>query len=212
MGITIFASGKIESTGDIPGLINDLKRVAGEHNWGYHVIDDDFDTLPHAVLARRDSGDQATVIKGSLGLKGIVLNFGPGAEPLAILFDRSGVLTDMLQQVSWIHNNRQGERFTMCKTQFADIDSHIRVIEVLDGLKKKYIPDLVVSDEGDFWESRDRRILAEKRIVLGHCLRHTERVIAGIEISGDDIRDPETIAFRIENALLKADEESRSQQ
>jgi hypothetical protein len=43
MGITIFASGKIESADDIPRLIDDLKRVAGEHNWGYRVIDDDFD-------------------------------------------------------------------------------------------------------------------------------------------------------------------------
>lgn len=211
MSITIFAWGKIESTGDIPHFIDDLKRVAGEHNWGYHVIDDDFETHPHAVLTRRDSGDQAAVIEGSLGLKGIVMNVGPGAEPLAILFDRSGVLTDMLQQVSWIHSNGQDERFTMCKTQFADIDSHIRVIEVLDGLKQQYIPDLVVNDEGDYWESRDMRILAEKRIFLAHCLRHTEKVIAGIEISGDDVRDPETIASRIEDALLKADEEDRLQ-
>lgn len=67
MGITIFASGKIESTGDIPRLIDDLKRVAGEHNWGYHVIDDDFAAHPDAVLTRRDSGDQAAVIEGSLG-------------------------------------------------------------------------------------------------------------------------------------------------
>jgi hypothetical protein len=207
MSITIFASGKIEGIDDIPRVIDDLKRVAGERHWEYHVIDDDFETLPDAVLTRRDSGDRAAVIEGSLGLKGIVLNVGPGAEPLAILFDRSGVLTDMLQQLSWIENNGQGERFTMCKTQFAGIDAHIRVIEVLDGLKQSYIPSLVVNDEGEYWESRDRRILAEKRIFLGKCLRHAEKVIAGIEILGDDVRDSETIASRIEEALLKAGEE-----
>jgi len=210
MSITIFASGKIDRTDDIPRLIDDLKQVAGEHNWGYHVVDDNFDTQPNAALTRSDAGDHAAVIEGTLGLKGIVLNVGPGAEPLAILFDRSGVLTDMLQQVSWIHSNRQGERFTMCKTQFAGVDSHIRVIEVLDGLKKSYIPGLIVNDEGDYWESRDRRILAEKRIFLGQWLRHTEKVISGIDISGgDDVRDPETIAIHIEEALLKADEEDR---
>jgi len=212
MGITIFASGKIESIDDIPRLIDDLKRVAGEHSWGYHVIDDDFETQPDAELTHRDSGGRtAAVIKGSLGLKGIILNVGPGAEPLSILFDRSGVLTDMLQQLSWIENNGQGERFTMCKTQFAGIDSHIRVIEVLDSLKQSYIPGLVVNDEGDYWESRDKRILAEKRIFLGQCLRHTEKVISGIELSGDEVRDPETIASRIEESLLKEDEEGRIQ-
>jgi len=212
MSITIFASGNIERTDDIPRLIDDLKRVAGEQNWRYHVIDDDFDTHPNAVLTPPNSGDQAAVIEGSLGLKGIVMNVGPGAEPFAILFDRSGVLTDMLQQISWIQSNGQDERFTMCKTQFAGIDSHIRVIEVLDSLKQSYIPNLVVNDEGDYWDSRDRRILAEKRIFLGKCLRHTEKVISGIELSGDVVRDPETIASRIEEALLKADEEDRLEQ
>lgn len=67
MGITIFASGKIESTSDLPRLIDDLKRVAGEHNWGYHVIDDDFDTHPDAVLTRREGDAPAAVIEGSLG-------------------------------------------------------------------------------------------------------------------------------------------------
>ena len=142
MSITIFASGKIECIDDILRLIDDLKRVAAEHNWGYHVIDDDFDTHPHAVLTRRDGDDKAAVIEGSLGLKGIVLNIDPGAEPLAILFDRTGVLTDMLQQISWIQNNGQGERFSMCKTQFGSIDSHIRVIDVLDSLNQSYIPGL----------------------------------------------------------------------
>ncbi len=211
MSITIFASGKIEYIDDIPCVIDDLKRVAGKHHWGCRVIDDGFDAQPDAALTRRDGDEKAAVIKGSLGLKGIILNIGEGAEPLVILFDRSGVLTDMLQQVSWIHSNRHGERFTICKTQFAGIDSHIRAIEVLDGLKRSYIPNLVVNDEGDYWKSRDERILAEKRIFLGQCLRHAEKVISGIEISDEDVRDPETIANRIEEALLKADEGDRLQ-
>jgi len=212
MSITIFASGNIECIGNIQCLIDDLKQVAGEHGWSYHVIDDDFDTPPNAELTSPNSVVPAAVIEGLLGLKGIVLNVGPGAEPLALLFDLSGTLTDMLQQISWIHSNGQGGRFTMCKTQFAGIDSHIRVIEVLDSLKQSYIPNLVVNDEGDYWESRDRRILAEKRIFLGKGLRHTEKAISGIEISGDVVRDPETIASRIEEALLKADEEDRLEQ
>jgi len=208
MSITIFASGNIEHSTDIPRLINDLKQVAMEHSWGYHIIDDDFDAQPDAQLTHRDSGDRAAVIEGSLGLKGIILHVGTGAEPLSILFDRDGVLTDMLQQLVWI-NNQQGERFTICKTQFAGIDSHLRIIEVLDSLKQSYIPSLVVNDEGGYWESRDRRILAEKRIFLGQCLRRAEKVIAGIEISGKGVRNPDTIASCIEEALLKADEKNR---
>jgi len=140
-----------------------------------------------------------------LGLKGIIVNSDPGTEPLSILFDRSGSLTGIIEQLSWIHSKGQSVRFTACKTQFGGIDTHIRIIELLAGLKEKYITDLIVDDEGAYWETRDRRILAEKRIVLGHCLRTVERVINNIEFSAELVRDPETLAARIEQALLKAD-------
>jgi hypothetical protein len=209
MGITIYARGRIERIGDITHLMDDLKSVAEERNWKYHIIDDDFEVRPNAVLARRDSGAPATEIKGSLGLKGIVLNVESGVEPLSIFFDRSGVLTDMLQQIAWLQSKGRDRRFSMCKTQFGSIDSHIQIIEILDLVKKKYMPDLVVNEEGAYWESRDRRILAEKRIAFDQYLRHTEKVINSIELSGDDVHDPDAVARRIEEALLKADEEDR---
>jgi hypothetical protein len=209
MGITIYARGRLDLIGDIPCLIDDLKSVAGDHNWTYHIIDDDFETQPNAVIARRDPGPPVVKIEGSLGLKGLVLNVGSGSEPLSILFDRSGVLTDMLQQLSWLQSNGGYERFSLCKTQFGSIDAHIEIIGILDLVKKKYISDLAVTDEGAYWESRDRRILADKRVALGHYLRHTEKVIGSIERSEDDARDPDAVARRIEEALLKADEEGR---
>ncbi len=209
MGITIFAQGKISRIEDIPRLIDDLKAVAEEHKWKYHIIDDDFEIQPNATLTPRDPGVRGAAIEGTLGLKGIVLNVASGAEPLSILFDRSGVLTDMFQQISWIETNGRNERFSACKTQSGSIDSHINIVEILDLVKRKYIADLTIHDEGAYWETRDRRILAEKRILLGHYLRHAEKVISSIEPTGNDDQDPEALARRIEEALLKADEEGR---
>ncbi len=206
MGITIFTRGRINRIKDIPRLIDDLREIAEEHKWKYHIIDDNFDIQPNAVLT---PGVRGAAIEGTLGLKGIVLNIEPGAEPLSILLDRSGELTDMFQQISWIETNGGNERFSACKTQFGSIDSHIQIVEILDLVKKKYVTDLVVNDEGAYWETRDRRILAEKRILLGHYLRHTEKVISSIELSGNDAKDPDAIARRIEEALLKADEEGQ---
>jgi len=209
MGITIFAQGIIDRIEDIPRLIDDLREIAEARKWKYHIIDDNFEVRPNATLTPRDSGASSVAIEGSLGLKGIILNVESGSEPLSILFDRSGVLTDMFQQISWIETNGSNERSSMCKTQFGSIDSHIQIIEILDLIKKKYMTDLTVNDEGAYWETRDRRILAEKRIALGHYLRHTEKVISSIELSGDEVQDPDALARRIEEALLKADEEGR---
>jgi hypothetical protein len=69
-----------------------------------------------------------------------------------------------------------------------------------------------VDDEGAFWETRDRRTLAEKRVVLGHFMRHTEKIIKGVDLSGLDAHDSETLASRIEEAILKAEKEGGLQQ
>ena len=206
MGITIYARGRIDSLGDIPRLIGEVKGIAEENGWECTIIDDDFSVRPNAVITRPDSGEPAA-IEGSLGLKGIIVSVDPKAESLDILFDRSGVLTDMMQQVHWLDNNVRDERVTACKTQFGSIDAHIRIIGLFDVLKKRYITDLVIDDEGAYWESRDCKLLAEKRAVLEHYIRHTERVIGGIEISDHDIQDPETVASHIEEALLEADKD-----
>ena len=113
MGITIIAQGRIERIKDIPSLIDDVKQFAEENNWKYQIINDDFDVQPNAVISRKDSNVPVCAIEGSLGLKGIILTVDRGAEPFMILFDRSGVLTDMMQQVFWISNNDgKDERFT----------------------------------------------------------------------------------------------------
>lgn len=207
MGITIFAQGILDSIEAIPRLIDYVKSAAEEHGWKYHVVDDDFDARLDAALSPGSSAENTSHIEGSLGLKGIVLNADPGSEHLAILFDRAGVLTDMLQQLAWVQNDKQGERFTVCKTQFGNIDTHIRIVELLDELKQRYIDDLVVSDEGGYWESRDRRLLAEKRVFLGQCLRLAEKVISGIEIKDGESLNVDALADRIEEALLKSEDD-----
>ena len=50
MGITIFASGKINRIDDIPRLINEVKAIAKKNDWAYEIIDDDFEESPNAAL------------------------------------------------------------------------------------------------------------------------------------------------------------------
>jgi len=205
MGITLFASGKIDTIEDIPRLIEYVKEIAEERGWKYRVIEDDFDTRPNASLAQIDSDTPGVVIKGTLGLKGVVLNVGAGAEPLQLLFDQNGILTGMPQQLFWIEDQGKSERCTMCKTQFAHIDGHIEMVELLSMLKGRYLSNLAVNDEGGYWESRDKKTLAEKRIFLDQCIRHTEKAIGSIDISEEDRKDPGRIASCIEDALQKDD-------
>jgi hypothetical protein len=65
-----------------------------------------------------------------------------------------------------------------CKTQFAPLEVHLGVIDVLDSIKSR-LSQLIVEDEGHFWETRKRENL-EKNV-----MRCFEEILAEKE------RDPE---------------------
>lgn len=48
-----------------------------------------------------------------------------------------------------------------CKTQFAPLEVHLGVVAILDALKPR-LSDLIVEDEGHYWELRDRDRLEER--------------------------------------------------
>ena len=52
-----------------------------------------------------------------------------------------------------------------CKTQFATIEIHIRIVDFFSNLKLK-LTELVIRDEGEYWELRNKERLARQ---LGNC-------------------------------------------
>lgn len=204
MGITIFACGSIDTTDDIPVLIAEMKRLSEKNGWTYEILNDDFEQNSEIEL-NRDDKTSTFSIEGNLGLKGIVINVEYGVEPLALLFDRSGVLTDIMSQVTWVQNPEEDTRLTICKTQFGPIEVHISIIEILDSLKKKYMTNLEVTDEGVYWTSRDRELLAEKRAVLEHYMNHAKKAFSNAKIPADADLSAEDIASSIEKALVDAE-------
>ncbi len=204
MGISIYAKGRLDRLEDLPQLIDEVKAVAESRGWKWGIIDDDFEVEPDGVLAPGDAGEPVA-IEGSLGLKGVVLSFGAKTESLAVLFDRTGALTDVMNQVCRSEGDGPDEPFTACKTQFGSIDTHIHIIELLDHLKKRYLSNLEVLDEGAYWESRNPGLLAEKRAVLEHYLCQAEGAITTLDRGDLDSQGAEDLASRIEKALLDAD-------
>lgn len=61
------------------------------------------------------------------------------------------------------HITRDGYFEDRCKTQFAPLEVHLGVVELLESLRKR-LGELVVEDEGHYWETRSRERL-EKQIM-----------------------------------------------
>jgi hypothetical protein len=48
-----------------------------------------------------------------------------------------------------------------CKTQFAPIEVHMGIIKLFDQVRIKF-SELIIKDEGGYWESRDQTVLQER--------------------------------------------------
>jgi hypothetical protein len=136
MGITIYYSGKIKDINLIPELIDGLRAVSNIAGWKYNIID-----------------DQPRIY-------GIALDVHPKCETVLVTFDKEGTLGYIYEHKDKDGNPRTAEAHSLSvKTQYAGERVHIAVIELLKYIKNKYIPDLDVEDDGDYWDKEDRESL-----------------------------------------------------
>src|SRR5262249_10737088 len=85
-------------------------------------------------------------------IDGIVLFPHPDAEPLHLEFDRTLYVQDFI------------------KTQFAPLDVHVRVVELLHSLEPDF-EELAVVDEGEFWDSADVQTLRRHVDTINRVLK-----------------------------------------
>ena len=118
--------------------LEEVKEISETLGWTSHVIDD------------KD-------------LKGI--SFAPArSEAVFLTFDHNNrLLSPMNILVKEIYD---GVRFdkeliftTSVKTQCAGPDAHIAVIKLLKYIAAKYLENFTLSDEGNYWETGDEKIL-----------------------------------------------------
>ncbi|MDZ7723542.1 MAG: hypothetical protein U5R06_12250 [candidate division KSB1 bacterium] len=195
MGITIHFSGILKNTDLITELVDELSDIADIMDWPYQILDEDWSKPCTAEIA--DGG-----ITGHLPLKGISIQLHPASESLTLFFDPQGRLTSPITLISI----KQGELndkevYNFVKTQFAPPDLHISIVKLLRFLKKKYIPDLQVIDEGEYWETGDRDRLIEKMQFLQNKLDQLQQTVSTINPDHALLFSPDQLAQLIEKKL-----------
>ena len=77
------------------------------------------------------------------------------------------------------------------KTQFAPIEIHMAICDLLHLIQDDYFPSLQVSDEGEYFETRDAQQLAQKIGFLSGIMDRLEQ-----KLSEEDSDDPAVNAIR----------------
>ncbi len=146
MGITIYYRGRIEPLDQIEPCIAELENIAKTLKWEYFLCD--------GSKPKKEAGVPAT---------GIGLHIHPKSEHFCICFDPDGILRHPIAaDFGLLKDPVFGEDFfVFVKTHYAPVHNHIAVVWLLRYLKRRYIPNLEVSDEAGYWESDDLDALKE---------------------------------------------------
>lgn len=185
MGITIHYQGKINDVSLIDKVTEDLNDISLELNWGKELIDDD-----------------------KLNIKGILIFPPPDCEPLSFLFDKTN---GVLKHFILLAHDDMGDdhyKYNIVKTQCAPLHVHITIIKLLKYLKKQYINDINVTDEGEYWETENAGLLQSKFDFQKEMIDAVAGAFNKTEkITGES---SESLAERVEKILIEIHERNKN--
>lgn len=132
MGVTIHFEGKLKSNKDFDSVIEIAKNFAKRNDMDFLIFKES-----NKLLQRVKNEEDFDYIGSTRGIK---IQPDLNSDPLWIEFDNENYIQEY------------------CKTQFANISIHIKIIELLEKIKPHFI-DLIVIDEGEYWNTKNKTLL-----------------------------------------------------
>jgi len=134
MGVTIHFEGKLKSSEHFNSVIEISRDFAESNNMEYEIFEEKNKSL------LRIKNEKEWDYEGLA--RGIKIQPDLNTDPLWIEFDKEFYIQEF------------------CKTQFAGINSHIKIIQLLR-LISPYFIELLVEDEGEYWDTKNKKKLQE---------------------------------------------------
>ncbi len=186
MGLSIHYRGHLRDKASLPMLIEEVADIAKIHKWTYHVLEPAFPGNPSAT---EDFGN----------LYGICFT-PPGCETVSVCFLSNGQLSSVAPWYLFENKLSTAQEIldsrVSVKTQFAGEVTHKIIIHLMDHISKKYLSHFEMMDEGEYWETRDEKLLHEKFAFLTMMI---EKVGGAIE--GNLMKPGESIEAYFERIL-----------
>ncbi len=159
MSHTIHYFGRLRRMELLPELQEEFAEFAQVSGWTYEKVD-------HVFPREEGSG------KGGEILRGIRIRLTPTDGPVRFTFDQDGYLAHLYYEPEIAVSPRLGAlslangvpgvlHHVHASTTLRGQDpyAHFTLVNLLDHLEKRYVPNLEVIDDSGFWTSRDEKAL-----------------------------------------------------
>ncbi len=152
MGLSIHYTGHLRSEAALPELVNEVNDIVLGERWPYHVFETEF---PPGAFEKEEFHNAIYGIRFT----------PPNSETFDLCFLSNGKLVSFVSWYFYQHGkpiDGMPDNWISVKTQFAGAELHKLVIHLLDYLSKKYFGHFELMDEGQYWETRDEKLLEKK--------------------------------------------------
>lgn len=152
MGLSFHYKGKLKKPQSLKKLIEEVTDICNANKWKFSIFDEAFPNDTFTAEPNRDH------------IYGICFT-PPNCETVDLTFLSNGKICAFYN----LELNKNLENleddiylyYLSVKTQYCGPEIHKILISIFDYLNKNYFEDFEFTDEGQFWETRDEKLLEE---------------------------------------------------
>ena len=205
MGVTIFYRGSLKDLDrveDFEDRVLDLAlELGGQARIWRSTADGEKGDGPHLCEAPSGPFRQMGTVPfftPRRTIRGVVLDLYPGQETTSLLVSPEGWLTGLFEIEAAEKGQLAEPPWCWVKTQFGPVEGHVALVEMLAALKREFLPDLEVRDEGEYWETRDLATLTAKMGLVQAAIDGLAEGLNRYGLSREAAEDQEILIARIE--------------
>lgn len=149
MGLSFHYKGALKKPQSLKKMIEEVTDIAKANLWSYHIFEEAFPNDAFTVNSFNDS------------IYGISFS-PPNCETVCLTFLSNGKMCAFykLGHPAFSENELEDDCLSV-KTQFAGPAIHKQVITIFDYLNKLYFENFDLTDEGNYWETKNEQLLED---------------------------------------------------
>ncbi|MBP6182450.1 hypothetical protein [Flavobacterium sp.] len=130
-------------------MIEEMTDISLANQWKFHVFEEAFPSEAFTLDSYNDS------------IYGICFN-PPNCDVVCLTFLSNGKMCAFYNlESSKISINELDDNYLSVKTQFAGPEIHKQLITIFDYINKKYFENFDLTDEGNYWETKNDQLLKD---------------------------------------------------